>query len=87
MDRKTCDVILREIKWVKKHVIQFNGKNRTLTSSKTRLMNLNDSKRVRVISATGTPIYLKGSINHRIANASCSGVVVARQRLTLWKTF
>lgn len=50
-------------------------------------MNLNESMRVRITSATGTPIYFKGSINHRKANASCSGVVVDRQRLALWKTF
>jgi hypothetical protein len=59
----------------------------SLTSSNTRLMNLNESMRVRITSATGTPIYFKGSINHRKANASCSGVVVDRQRLALWKTF
>lgn len=59
----------------------------SLTSSNTRLMNLNESNRVRMISATGTPKYVKGSINHRKANASCSGVVVARQRLELWKIF
>ena len=50
-------------------------------------MNLSESIRVRTISATGTPIYVKGSINHRKANASCSGGVVVRQRLALWKTF
>lgn len=50
-------------------------------------MNLNDNIRVRTMSATGTPIHVKGSINHRKANASCSGVVVVRQRLALWKTF
>lgn len=50
-------------------------------------MNLNESKRVSTISATGTPMYVRGSINHRKANASCSGVVVARQRLELWKIF
>lgn len=59
----------------------------SLTSSNTRLTNLNESMRVRIISATGTPIRVKGSINHRNPNASCSGVVVVRQRLALWKTF
>lgn len=59
----------------------------SLTSSNTRLTNLKESKRVSVISATGTPKYPKGSINQRIANASCSGAVVVRQRLALWKTF
>lgn len=55
----------------------------TLTSSKTRLINLSDSKRVSTISDTEIPMYLKGSINHRNADASCSGVVVVRQRLAL----
>lgn len=50
-------------------------------------MNLNESMSVRIISATGTPRFAKGSINHRKANASSSGVVVVRQRLALWKTF
>lgn len=61
--------------------------NRSLTSSNTRLTNLKESKSVRVISATGTPKNAKGSINQRMANASCSGAVVVRQRLALWKTF
>jgi hypothetical protein len=57
------------------------------TSSNTRLMNLNESMSVRIISATGTPRCVRGSINHRKANASSSGVVVVRHRLALWNTF
>lgn len=53
------------------------------TSSNTRLMNLKESKSVSIISDTGTPILAKGSINHRKADASCSGVVVVKQRLAL----
>lgn len=64
-----------------------NSTETLLSSSNTKLMNLNDNIRVRIISATGTPIWVKGSINHRKADASCSGVVVVRQRLALWKTF
>lgn len=55
------------------------------TSSNTRLINLNDRRRVRMISATGTPRFAKGRIYHCKANASCSEVVVVRQRLALWK--
>lgn len=58
-----------------------------LTSSNTKLMNLNESRSVRMISATGTPRFVKGRINHCRANASCSDVVVVKQRLALWKTF
>lgn len=58
-----------------------------LTSSKTKLINLNDRRRVRITSATGTPTYTKGFINHCKANASCSGVVVVKQRLALWKIY
>lgn len=58
-----------------------------LTSSNTRLMNLNESKRVKMTSDTGTPICAKGRMNHWKANASCSGVVVVKQRLALWKIF
>lgn len=58
-----------------------------LTSSNTKLMNLNESRRVKMISATGTPRFVKGRINHCKANASCSDVVVVRQRLALWKIF
>lgn len=57
------------------------------TSSKTRLMNLKDSRRVRMTSATGKPRNPRGWRNHRRANASCSGVVLVRQRLALWKIF
>lgn len=53
------------------------------TSSKTRFMNLKESISVRMISATGTPNFASGSIYHRNAAASCSGVVVVRQRLEL----
>lgn len=48
-------------------------------------MNLSESRSVRIISPTGTPIYVNGNKNHLRASASCSGVVVARQRLALWK--
>lgn len=58
-----------------------------LTSSKTRLMNLKESSRVSIISDTGTPTRAKGTINHRSADASCSGGVVVRHRLALWKIF
>lgn len=54
-----------------------------LTSSKTRLINLNDSKSVSTISDTETPMYFRGSINHRNANANCSGDVAVRQGLAL----
>lgn len=57
------------------------------TSSNTKLMNLNESSRVRMTSATGTPQFFKGRINHCKANASCSDVVVVKQRLALWKIF
>jgi len=48
-------------------------------------MNLSESSSVRIISLTGTPIYVNGNKNQRRASASCSGVVVARQILALWK--
>lgn len=48
-------------------------------------MNLSESRSVRIISQTGTPIYVNGNKNQRRASASCSGVVVARQILALWK--
>lgn len=58
-----------------------------VTSSKTRLINLKDRSNVRMISATGTPIRANGPMNHCKADASCSGVVVAKQRLALCKIF
>ena len=64
---------------------QIHNTNHRVTSSKTRLINLNDSNKVRITSSTGTPRCVKGSINHLKADASCSGVVVAKQRLALWK--
>ena len=48
-------------------------------------MNLSESRSVRMISPTGTPMYVNGNKNQRIASASCSGVVVARKMLALWK--
>lgn len=48
-------------------------------------MNLKDSRRVRIISEPGTPIHIKGLKYHRNAKASCSGAVVVKQRLALWK--
>jgi len=47
-------------------------------------MNLNDSSSVSIISGTGTPMCFSGIINHHKAEASCSGVVVVKQRLALW---
>jgi hypothetical protein len=38
---------------------------------------------VSIISGTGTPICFSGIINHHKAEASCSGVVVVKQRLAL----
>lgn len=58
-----------------------------LTSSKTIWINLKESKSVRIISSTGTPTYVRGIKYHLNANASCSGGVVVRQRLALWKIF
>lgn len=36
-------------------------------------------------SDTGTPRRDRGRMNHCKANASCSDVVVVKQRLALWK--
>jgi hypothetical protein len=60
------------------------GYHKILASSNTKLINLNESSNVSIISGTGTPICFSGLINHHKAEASCSGVVVVKQRLALW---
>jgi hypothetical protein len=62
----------------------FHKKVRKLTSSNTKLINLKERRRVRVISETGTPIFLKGVMNHHSAKANCSGGVVVKHKLALW---
>ena len=64
-------------------VYHLNINNIKLASSKTKFINLSDNSRVSIITATGTPRTVNGTINHCSAEASCSGVVVVRHKLAL----
>ncbi len=56
------------------------------TSSNTRPINRRERRSVRMSSSTGAPICANGAIPQRRANASCSGVVVAKHTLALCNT-
>lgn len=50
-------------------------------------MNRSDSSSVSISSSTGAPMRASGVKYQRKAAASCSGVVVVKQRLALWSTY